>query len=256
MSTPRFEMSPTSRFGDRASDYALFRPSYPLAAIDAILDGLAVGPGFVAADIGAGTGIASRLLAERGVRVLAVEPNGGMRESAESHPLVTFQGGAAEATGLGEGSVDLVLCAQAFHWFKPQEALVEFQRILKRPGRLALLVNERADDDEAMRAYNAAIRAAAHRELSEGMRSAVDDALLAAGFSTAPVWFPQRQTLSREGLVGRARSASYVPKEGPRYDQLLLDLGRLWEDHHDESGLVSLGYRTFVWRVDLTVSSS
>lgn len=256
MCTPRFEMSPTSRFGDHASDYALFRPSYPHAAIDAILEGLPEGRGLLAADIGAGTGIASRLLAERGVRVLAVEPNQGMRESAEPHLLVSFQGGAAEATGLGEASIDLVLCAQAFHWFKPQEALFEFRRILKRPGRLALLVNERADDDAAMRAYNAAIRAAALRELSEGMRSAIDDALLAAGFFTAPVSFPHRQTLSREGLVGRARSASYVPKDGPRYDQLLRDLDRLWEDHHDESGLVSLGYRTFVWRVDFRTSSN
>ena len=255
MSTPRFEMSPTSRFGDRASDYAQYRPSYPIAAIDALLEGLP-GQGLVAADIGAGTGIASRLLADRGVRVLAVEPNQGMRESAEPHPMVSFLDGAAEATGLADGSVDLVLCAQAFHWFRPQEALSEFQRILKRPGRLALLVNERVDDDEAMRAYNAAIRAAALRELSEGMRSAVDDALPAAGLFTAPLWFPHRQTLSREGLVGRARSASYVPKDGPRYDQLLRDLDRLWEDHHDESGLVSLGYRTFVWRVDFPASSS
>lgn len=255
MSTPRFEMSPTSRFGDRASDYAQFRPSYPIAAIDALLEGLP-GQGLVAADIGAGTGIASRLLAERGVRVLAVEPNQGMRESAEPHPMVSFLDGAAEATGLADGSVDLVLCAQAFHWFKPQEALSEFRRILERPGRLALLVNERVDDDAAMRAYNAAIRAAALRELSEGMRSAVDDALRAAGLFTEPVWFPHRQTLSREGLIGRARSASYVPKDGPRYDQLLRDLGRLWEDHRDESGLVSLGYRTFVWRVDLLASST
>lgn len=256
MSTPRFEMSPTSRFGDRASDYALFRPSYPPVAIDAILEGLPPGRRLVAADIGAGTGIASRLLAERGVRVFAVEPNLEMRESAEPHPLVSFQDGAAEATGLGDGSVDLALCAQAFHWFKPQEALAEFRRILKRPGRLALLVNERADDDAAMRAYNAAIRAAALRELSEGMRGAVDEALLAARLSALPVWFPHRQTLSREGLVGRARSASYVPKEGPRYEQLLRDLDRLWEDHHDASGQVSLGYRTFVWRVDFAGSSS
>lgn len=254
MSTPRFEMSPTSRFGDRASDYALFRPSYPSAAIDAILEGRPAA-GLVAADIGAGTGIASRLLAERGVRVLAVEPNQGMRESAEPHPLVSFHDGAAEATGLSEGSVDLVLCAQAFHWFKPREALAEFRRILKRPGRLALLVNERSDDDAAMRAYNAAIRAAALRELSEGMRSAVDEALLAAGLSVPPLWFPHRQTLSREGLIGRARSASYVPKEGPRYEQLLRDLDRLWEDHRDASGQVSLGYRTFVWRVDFGASA-
>lgn len=250
MSTPRFELAPTTRFADRASDYALFRPSYPAAAIDAALAGLAEGSSLVAADIGAGTGISSRLFAERGVRVFAVEPNAAMRESAEPHPRVTFVEGTAEATGLPTASVDLVICAQAFHWFKPVEALTEFRRIVKSRGRFVFLVNERDNEDPAMRAYNAAIKAAAERELSEGMRASVDEALAAAGLPAAPVSFPYTQALSRDGLVGRARSASYVPKEGPRYEQLLRDLDALWNAHRDEKGLASLGYRTFVWVVE------
>lgn len=250
MSTPRFELAPTTRFADRASDYALFRPSYPAAAIDAALAGLAEGSSLVAADIGAGTGISSRLFAERGVRVFAVEPNAAMRESAEPHPRVTFVEGTAEATGLPTASVDLVICAQAFHWFKPVEALTEFRRIVKSRGRFVFLVNERDSDDPAMRAYNAAIKAAAERELSEGMRASVDEALAAAGLPATPVSFPYTQALSRDGLVGRARSASYVPKEGPRYEQLLRDLDALWNAHRDEKGLASLGYRTFVWVVE------
>lgn len=250
MSTPRFELAPTTRFADRASDYALFRPSYPAAAIDAALAGLAEGSSLVAADIGAGTGISSRLLADRGVSVFAVEPNAAMRESADPHPGVTFLDGTAEATGLEAASVDVVLCAQAFHWFKPKESLDEFRRIVKPRGRLVFLVNERDNGDAAMRAYNAAIKTAAERELSEGMRSSVDDALRAAGIATAPASFPHAQALSRDGLVGRARSASYVPKDGPRYEQLLRDLDALWTAHRDDDGLVTLGYRTFVWVVE------
>lgn len=250
MSTPRFELSPTTRFADRASDYALFRPSYPSAAIDAALSGVRMDRGLIAADIGAGTGISSRLLADLGVRVLAVEPNDAMRESAEPHAGVTFVDGTAEATGLGTASVDLVICAQAFHWFKPAEALTEFQRIVKPHGRLVFLVNERDNEDAAMRAYSAAIKAAAERELSEGMRAAVGDALRAVGLAPAPVSFPYAQALSRDGLVGRARSASYVPKDGPRYHQLLRDLDALWTTHHDESGMVTLGYRTWTWVVE------
>lgn len=250
MSTPRFELSPTTRFADRASDYALFRPSYPAAAIDAALAGLPTGSPLLAADIGAGTGISSRLFADRGVRVLAVEPNAAMRETAEPHEGVTFVEGAAEATGLPAESVDLVVCAQAFHWFRPAEALREFRRIAKPSARFVFLVNERDNEDAAMRAYNAAIKAAAERELSEGMRGSVDDALRAAGFVAAPASFPYAQALSRDGLVGRARSASYVPKEGPRYEQLLRDLDALWTAHRDERGLVTLGYRTFVWVVE------
>jgi SAM-dependent methyltransferase len=184
------------------------------------------------------------------VRVFAVEPNAAMRESAEPHPGVTFVDGTAEATGLDAGSADLVLCAQAFHWFKPAEALGEFRRILKPRGRLVFLVNERDHEDAAMRAYNAAIKTAAERELSEGMRGSVDEALRAAGIATTPAAFPCAQALSRDGLVGRARSASYVPKEGPRYEQLLQDLDALWNAHRDEEGLVTLGYRTYVWVVE------
>jgi SAM-dependent methyltransferase len=250
MPTPRFELSPTTRFADRASDYALYRPSYPAAAIDAALESLPTDRQLLAADIGAGTGISSRLLAERGIRVLAIEPNAAMREGAEPHPGVTFIDGSAEATGLDSESVDLVLCAQAFHWFKPQEALTEFWRILRPSGRLAFLVNERDSDHPATRGYNAAIRAAADRELSEGMRTAIDDALIDSGRAVEPQSFPYAQSLSREGLVGRARSASYVPKEGPRYEQLLKDLDELWMIHRDAEGAITLGYRTLVWVLD------
>ena len=250
MSTPRFELSPTTRFADRAADYAWFRPSYPTAAIDAVLKGARSDGPLTAADIGAGTGISSRLLADRGVSIVAVEPNAAMRESAEPHPGVTFIDGTAEATGLEASSVDLVLCAQAFHWFRPEEALAEFLRILKPHGRLAFLINERDNEDAAMRAYNAAIHAAADRELSEGMRGTIDDALRSAGLEASPVSFPYAQSLSRDGLIGRARSASYVPKDGPRYDQLLRDLDAVWTTHHDECGRVTLGYRTFVWVVN------
>ena len=250
MIPPPFELAPLTRFADRAADYARFRPSYPDAAIDAAIFGLrAEGRPLVAADIGAGTGISSRLLAARGLVVVAVEPNAAMRESAEPHPRVTFIDGRAEATGLDTASVDLVLCAQAFHWFKPQEALAEFRRILRPGGRLVLMVNERDNSDAAMRAYNAAIGAAADRELSEGMRGAIDDALRAIGERVLPVSFPAAQTLSRDGLIGRARSASYVPKEGPRYEKLVEDLDLLWKAHHDASGLVTLAYRTSVWIV-------
>ena len=250
MSTPRFELAPTSRFADRASDYARFRPSYPVAAIDAALEGLPRDPPPVAADIGAGTGISSRLLADRGVSVFAVEPNAAMRESADPHPGVTFVDGTAEATGLETASVDLVICAQAFHWFRPKEALAEFRRIVKPRGRFVFLVNERDNEDAAMRVYNAAIKTAAERELSEGMRASVDEALRAAGLTARAAVFPYTQALSRDGLVGRARSASYVPKDGPGYDHLLRELDALWAAHHDENGRVTLGYRTFVWVVE------
>ncbi len=138
---PLHTMAPTSRFANRAEDYKKFRPTYPAAAIDAVIEGLAEARTLTAADIGAGTGISSRLLADRGVRVIAIEPNAAMREAAEPHPLVQWREGTAERTGLGDHAVDLVVCAQAFHWFEPVAAVREFGRVLKRGGRLALMWN-------------------------------------------------------------------------------------------------------------------
>src|SRR4051812_16005495 len=114
-----------TRFDDRATDYVKYRPTYPAEAVDAILDGLGPYDQIVAADIGAGTGISARLLGDRGVFVVAVEPGEAMRSAAAPHPNVTWTAGQAEATGLRSDSMALVLCAQSFHWFKPAEALVE-----------------------------------------------------------------------------------------------------------------------------------
>ena len=118
------QLNPQSRFSDRAEDYAKYRPSYPTAAIDCILQEFKEKSPLIAADIGAGTGISSRLLADRGVRVIAIEPNAAMRQVAEAHPLVEFRHGSAEATKLPDKSVDLVTCFQAFHWFNNDKCLM------------------------------------------------------------------------------------------------------------------------------------
>ena len=152
--TPLHQMNPLSRFSQQARDYSKYRPSYPDAAITTILEGLDKPSSIVAADIGAGTGISSRLLAQRGVRVLAIEPNTAMREEAQPHPLIQFTDGIAEATHLETASVDLVTCFQAFHWFNPKPALQEFHRILKPGGRLAVVWNNRNRQDEFTAGYS------------------------------------------------------------------------------------------------------
>src|SRR5580700_5131592 len=78
-------MDSTTRFGSRASAYAAFRPSYPPEAIDAVLEGLGDPRAVTIADVGAGTGISSRLFAERGAALIAIEPNARMRATARGH---------------------------------------------------------------------------------------------------------------------------------------------------------------------------
>ena len=151
------DLDTVGRFSDRAADYVKYRPTYPAAAIDAMLDGLAAPGQLVAADIGAGTGISARLLGDRGVHVVAVEPGEGMRGAAAPHPHVEWMAARAEALGLRSESVDLVLSAQSFHWFRPADALPEFARILKPRRRLVIIWNRRSRTDPLTMGYRQAI---------------------------------------------------------------------------------------------------
>ena len=125
-------------------------------------------PGSVIADIGSGTGISTQLLLSAGCEVYAVEPNREMREAAER----ILQGqagfhsvdGTAEATTLPNQSVDLIVAAQAFHWFAPLPTRAEFDRILKPDGHVVLMWNARhLDSTPFLRGYEALVHNLCHR---------------------------------------------------------------------------------------------
>ncbi|MFF2011927.1 class I SAM-dependent methyltransferase [Streptomyces sp. NPDC058195] len=137
---------PASRalsFDRAAAQYAAARPGYPPALLDAVEE-LARRPlrGARAADIGAGTGIATRLLHERGARVTAVEPGAGM--AAELHralPHLPVVRGDGNRLPLATASADLITYAQSWHWTDPVLAAVEAVRVLRPGGALALWWN-------------------------------------------------------------------------------------------------------------------
>jgi ubiquinone/menaquinone biosynthesis C-methylase UbiE len=135
-------------FTGLAGDYARFRPGYAPQVATAILGYLECDAACVdAADIGAGTGIWTRTLAALGLRsVVAVEPNDDMRgqgiETSRGTHIV-WRKGSAEATGLPDGSVDLVSMASSFHWANFDKACDEFHRILRPGGVFAALWNPR-----------------------------------------------------------------------------------------------------------------
>ena len=239
-------MSFTERFTTRAGDYVVGRPSYPPEAFDALFDGLGDPADVVVADLGAGTGISSRLLADRGAQVFAVEPNRAMREAAQPHPREQWIDGSAEATGLGEASVDLVTAFQAFHWFDHARAFEEIVRILRPGGRAAVVYNERDESDPFTAAYGDLVRAYATDD-TEQRRA---DALQA--FEEFEGWVVKRridvrneQHLDIEGVLARARSSSYLPKAGPVADDLHAAIRALFA-RFAEDGRVVMAYRTIV----------
>lgn len=248
------QIDPTGRFTDRVKDYAACRPSYPALAFRAVLDGLGPAPELIAADIGAGTGISSRLLAgpadRPGPRVEAIEPNGPMRAAAEPHPRIRWHDATGEATGLADRSVDAVVCAQAFHWLRAGEALAEFDRILKRrtpsgaPGRVALVWNVHDDADDLVREYRRIILAHATDPPRSPWATEEAPALRQStrfrGYRLER--FRHAQRLDMAGLIGRARSSSYVPREGECAESLRGALAVL-HARFARDGLVTLPYR-------------
>lgn len=242
------ELDPTGRFTGRAADYAAHRPSYPLGAVDALLEGLPDPHRLAAADLGAGTGIMARLLGDRGVRVWAVEPNAAMRAVAAPHPFVSWVEATGEATTLPDGAVDLVVVAQAFHWFHLERAAAEIRRVLVPGGRLGIVYNHRALGDPVGEAYERSVKAASELS-SERLRlgPVFPEFLAASGFLGVRVTsFASGQFLDVEGLLGRARSASYVPAAGPAWDRLEAELRALHAAHADGGGRLLLRQRTEV----------
>jgi ubiquinone/menaquinone biosynthesis C-methylase UbiE len=131
-------------FSAGAETYARGRPDYPPALTTWLRDALRLGPGRRVADLGAGTGKFTELLAATGADVAAIEPVEAMRARlAASLPAVTALAGSAEAMPLAEGSLDALVCAQAFHWFSTPAALAEIRRVLKVGGRFGLVWNVR-----------------------------------------------------------------------------------------------------------------
>jgi len=248
---PLHEMKPLTRFSDRVADYVRFRPDYPEAAIDAVVSGLGYAGMLTVADIGAGTGILSWQIAARGALVVAVEPNEEMRRAITPHERILLQDGTAEVTGLKDESVDLVVCAQAFHWFDPVFALPEIRRVLRGLGRLALIWNVRDADDPVMNGYSEALREASGDHPAQRMGVPIEVISDSEHFvNVRESAFPHLQRLGAEGLIGRARSASYCPQDGPRFEKLAEVLRALHAAHADESGLVSLRYKTRVVLAD------
>ncbi|MGW4821477.1 class I SAM-dependent methyltransferase [Streptomyces sp. NPDC004227] len=131
-------------FDKAAAGYAANRPSYPPALLEAVEE-LAHRPlkGAHIADIGAGTGLATALLHDRGARVIAVEPGPGMAHQFRLRlPAIPLVLGDGNNLPLASDSVDILTYAQAWHWTDQRKSVPEALRVLRCGGALALWWND------------------------------------------------------------------------------------------------------------------
>ena len=242
-------MENINRFSSRVENYIKYRPHYPQAVIDSLVHEYGFQPHSVVADIGSGTGIFSELLLDNGFTVLGVEPNNAMRTASVnllgSKPGFKAVAGSAAETNLADNSVDFIVCAQAFHWFKDTAVKREFKRILRAGGKVVVLWNERQVETRFEQKYDALIQQHA-ADVDSVNHALIDYDSLRAFFAPKVCIFnsfDNQQEFDYEGLLGRLLSSSYMPNYGEAgYAALVDDVKELF-DSFQEDGKIKLRYK-------------
>ena len=241
---------PTERFSDRVANYVRYRPNYPEALVNTLIDSCQLNASSVVVDVGSGTGKFTRHLLEKGLQTIAVEPNQEMRQAAEQmlsgYQCFTSAAGSAETTGLADNSADLIVAAQAFHWFRPIEARCEFNRILKPGGHVALVWNQRKVERPFQRDYDSLLRKHAPEYVTLNHRNIADDVIAhffdPGGYQSFS--FANAQRFDKDGFLGRMQSSSYTPTVGTSEHAQLITAAEQLFALYEESGEIVLDYDT------------
>ena len=230
-------------FADVADAYERARPGYPEEAVR----WLAGDEPCDVVDLGAGTGKLTRTLVALGHRVTAAEPLPEMlRELRAAIPEATAVDGSAEQIPVPEASTDVVVCAQAFHWFDHDAALPEIARVLRPGGRLALVWNVRDDREPWVAKLSEVIG-------SESIGAEDGEALIQRSGLFRPLEqaeFVFTQRLDRGTLCELVLSRSYCAVRPPEEQGPILAAVERIFDEHSDGGMIVLPYLTACFRTE------
>jgi SAM-dependent methyltransferase len=209
-----------SRFDSVARAYDAGRPGYPDALFDAIeeMSGSFLA-GALLADVGAGTGISTRSLLERGARVVAIDHGAAMlstlRGRAPATPVVLAD---ANRLPFANGSLDLVTFAQSWHWVDLDRAPGEVLRVLRPGGALAVWWNTPGDDGEQwLVEHRARLRIAGQHVIGAYLEAAwrsIPSAFENLDVETARISWDR--TVPIEVILDEVRSKSYIEELGAK----------------------------------------
>ena len=202
-------IDPARSFDRAAEAYERARPGYP----EALLDLLPLPETAVVLDLGAGTGKLTRILAERYLHVVAVEPLDGMRAILKRVvPEAEEIAGSAEEIPVSDGFVDGVFAGQSFHWFRNDQAVGEIARVLRPDGVFCAVWNENAEPSPLPQAYRDYLEALHRPSLDRVAQGpSLEELLGAAPFGPLQrATVPHEQVQDRAGVLGFASSVSWV----------------------------------------------
>jgi SAM-dependent methyltransferase len=233
--------------------YRRYRPGYPAEIVERLRSDCGLREDAVIVDVASGTGLLAEIFLAAGFAVTAIEPNDEMRAACASlerdYPKLRCVAGTAEATGLANGSVDLITVAQAMHWFDRMKARAEFARVLKPDGWCAVIYNDRRMGGDAFHdGYERLLREFGVDYLKV-QRSHVQEESLREFFAPGEMRravFPNQQTFDLAGLEGRVLSSSYMPHGGhPRFAEMRTAMARLFAEN-ERDGAVTMEYECVV----------
>ena len=239
-------IDPTQRFSSRVTNYVKYRPAYPAAIIDLLRAECGLTPDSIVADVGSGTGLLAELFLKAGNRVFGIEPNREMREAGEQllrgYERFVSIDAMAEATTLPDHSVDFVTAGQAFHWFDRERVSAEFARLLRSPGWLVLIWNERRiDSTPFLRAYEQLLHTYS-TEYAQVDHRLIDHDVIRAAFPTVSFQlrtFDNQQRFDFEGVKGRLMSSSYAPEAShPTHAPMMAELADIFQRYQTNGEIV------------------
>ncbi|MDP2386205.1 MAG: class I SAM-dependent methyltransferase [Bacteroidota bacterium] len=250
--------SAENRFSDRVENYVKYRPHYPQTLVDLLLGEQYIKPDALIADIGSGTGISAQLFLQNNFKVIGVEPNEPMRlaaeeilkESLEKKQFASINANA-EHTSIQDNSIDLVIAAQAFHWFDKEKFKTECKRILKPGAHAALIWNDRQTDtndflklyEEFLQMFATDYKVVNHKNFQD---KSIFDSFFGEG-NYKEFILPNYQDVDLVGLRGRVLSSSYMPNEThPDYQHMMYVLRKIYL-RYQENNKVRLEYDTRVY---------
>jgi ubiquinone/menaquinone biosynthesis C-methylase UbiE len=239
-------VDPARSFDLVADAYDRGRPSYPDEAVTQLLHGVRRTGGSVdVLELGAGTGKLTEQLLARGCAVTATDPSESMlARLARRAPDARAAAGTAEQVPVRPRSVDLVVAAQAFHWFDAEAALREVARVLRPGGQLGVVWSSR---DERIPWVKRLGRLIGTPEQPEDPTPAIDETGMfeAVERSVFRFWQPLTQDSLRDLVSSRSHVAMMSSVER---DRLLRKVDELYEEYGRGHDGMLLPYVTTVCR--------